>query len=364
MFKLLIDTHHHHAAARVLPQSWLDGFSTSVYEPRRPTDRVEGDFDLSEAEVLVVRSVTRVDADVLKRAPRLRAVVTCSSGFDHLDVDALRARGVAWFHGRGGNAVAVTEWVLWALHRQWGLAYQPSRSLVGRRVIVVGCGAVGACVMAALRGLGAEVVAVDPPRGRRDPNFEGVSLEEALAGGCDALTLHVPRVYAGPDATHHLIGPSQLEALRGAAVLNAARGGVLDETAAVAERRAGRISGLWLDTFEREPEIAAETLALCDGATPHIAGHSVEGKLKVAWAPMSAVRAHLQLPEIASVDLPEIVCPDAFVALDQSSRALRDGTEFVSLRAQHRRREGQYGGAGTFADALAEVGCSQFSPLL
>ncbi len=364
--KLLIDVHHAEGAPHVLPRDWLHGFDVAVYEPGRVDRVVQGSFGLAEAEAVVLRSVTPLGADALGRAPRLRAAATCSSGTDHVDLRALAQRGVPLFSGRGGNAVAVAEWVAWALCRQWGVDPASARPWAGRRVVVVGVGAVGGCVAALVRQWGGEAVLVDPPRKRAEPDFPGVSLRAALLDPCDALTLHVPRVRTGPDRTVGLLGDAALRQLGGATVLNAARGDVLDERAASAAR--GQLAGLWCDTFANEPSPSRQTVAMADGVSPHVAGHSVAGKLKVAWLPMVQLRAALGLAPAcdleaavsaarAAVATSQPSPQDAFAVLDAASRQLQHGADFRGLRAAHRRFEGGLLAVRSAAAALSEVRC-------
>ena len=364
---LLIDSVHAACAPHVLPRGWLAGFDLSVYAPGDPAQVLAGPADLGSADALMLRSVTRVTAAQVAQARRLSAVATCSSGTDHIDLSALSPAGISAFSGRGGNAIAVAEWVAWALARQWRCDLRAPAPWRGRRIIVVGVGAVGGCVSALAAQLGATVVKVDPPRATRDPAFAAdptqMTLTRALAEPCDALTLHVPLVPDGAYPTVGLIGAAELGRLAGACVLNAARGGVLDEPTAAAARRAGALSGLWCDTFLNEPRPDPSFVDACDGATPHIAGHSIAGKLKVAWLPMMALRAHFDLP--AALDLAAAVtaargdeAPFDHV-LDGTSAAMAGlaGADFRPLRAAHRRQEGGLLTGGAASAALLEAGC-------
>ena len=228
---LLIDTLHATCGPQVLPRAWLDGFDLSIYRPGYPDQQLSGPASLLDADALMLRSVSKVNAAMLATTPRLRAVATCSSGTDHVDVRAMARARIPLFSGRGGNAIAVTEWVAWALHRQWSVDPASDKPWRGRRIIVVGVGAVGACVRALALQWGAKVIAVDPPRAARDQNFAAdpntMSLAEALQSPCDALTLHVPLVDDGPHPTRGLIDAAEMAQLSGATLLNAARGGVI-----------------------------------------------------------------------------------------------------------------------------------------
>lgn len=338
----------------IVPNAWLDGLDCRPYESGAllASARVG---DLASAEGLVVRSMTRVDAAALRSMPSLRAVATLSSGCDHLDLPALADRGVALFTGHGGNAVAVADWVLWALCRLWRVV--PAKTaMAGRRVVVVGVGAVGGEVMALLRAHGADCVPVDPPRAARDPLFVGLSLAQALIGRVDALTLHVPLERHGAHPTVALVDATVLDAVPGAAVLQASRGGVLDEAAARRARSSGKIAGLALDVFVGEPLPDPALVAAADLVTPHIAGHSAEGKVRVAGLAIDPWRRAL-IPDAPPLDI-ELACafahaqtvalvgdgaPAAFASLDAADTALRElvglGASFRPQRARHRRCE-------------------------
>ncbi len=343
---LLIDDTLVGGTVNVLPAAWLRGCRARTYP--------SGDLDgagraLAQADAILLRSVTKVTADHVMRAPRLKAVATLSSGTDHVDERALSAAGIPLFTGRGGNAIAVADWVQWALTRLLGSATRPD--IRGFRAVVIGCGAVGGLVSERLGGLGAEVIEVDPPRAQREPGYVSVDLDAALATHPRIVTLHTPLTRGGPYATADLLNAARLERLDGALVLNAARGGVLDERAAGALRRRGGLRGLAVDTFEHEPRPDASFVAACDLATPHIGGHSIEGKLRVAALPVMAVRACLGLP--AAVDLPGAMAAavdqphgdrpfarDPLAALDMSSAALKSGPgDFKAHRAAHWRIE-------------------------
>ncbi len=334
------------ANPRILPDSWLSDCEIVAYPPGALLYAPAA--ALSRAHAVVLRSMTRFGPGEAAALPSLQALATLSSGVDHVTVEPVPLR-----HGRGGNAVAVADWVVWALSRLW----RDLDSFAGRRVAVVGVGAVGSAVSEALARLKVELVLVDPPRARHDATFAGVSLDEAIEAGVDAITLHVPRIRDGVDVTMGLLDLRRLNALSqrgGAVVLNAARGGVLDEVAAVALRRSGRLAGLALDVFVAEP---SPDPAIVDGAdlvTPHIAGHSIEGKLRVGALAIAALRRDLGLSD-ASVDFASAVTAvagsaraasaplQAFEVLDATDKALRvacagDG-DFTALRGRHLRSE-------------------------
>jgi phosphoglycerate dehydrogenase-like enzyme len=325
MVRLLVDRAVWDGSAQALPVSWLDGFQLTTFAADRPDELTAG---LARADALLLRSVTRLTPEILRVAKDLRAVATLSSGVDHLDPDDLATRGVRLFTGHGGNALAVADWVAWALHRLCG------KSLAEKRILVVGVGAVGSAVARRLQAQGALVMRCDPPRAEREPGFTSMDLDDALStGGLDAVTLHVPLEHAGRHPTWHLLDEARLRRLAGAVVLNSARGGVLDEEAAAFLRTSGHLAGLAIDTWQGEPRPRTHAVQACDLATPHLAGHSIEGKLKVAARSVAGLRAFVGLP-VDAVDLTTAICEsvqirgahaalEPFAALDHATAAFR-----------------------------------------
>lgn len=229
---------------------------------------------LAGADVLLVRSVTRVDAALLDGSP-VRFVGSATIGTDHVDLGYLAERGIPFAHAPGSNAVSVVEYVLAAI-----LAVHAERGerLAGKTVGVVGCGHIGGRLAQRLPALGLRVLKTDPPLAEAG-GAGFVPLERVLAEA-DIVTLHTPLTRTGPHPTYHLVGAAQLAAMRPDALLvNAARGAVVDNAALCEALEAGRIGGAVLDVWEGEPEPDPALLALVDIATPHIAGYSFDGKI-------------------------------------------------------------------------------------
>ncbi len=227
------------------------------------------------AEVLLVRSVTRVGRELLE-GTRVRFVATATIGFDHVDRDYLAMRGIGFAAAPGSNAQSVAEYVTTAL------LLLESRGRIELRkstLGVVGVGNVGSRVDRMARALGMRVLLDDPPRARAEGPSSFVSLE-SVCREADVITFHVPLSREGPDPTYHLIDSHLLGRIRpGAILLNTSRGSVHDTEALKTARRASRPGALVLDVFEAEPRIDPELVALADLATPHIAGYSFDGKV-------------------------------------------------------------------------------------
>lgn len=243
--------------------------------------------DVAAADALFVRAVSRVDAELLTGS-RVRFVGTATSGCDHVDTAWLARRGIAFAHAPGCNAAAVADWVVAVLAR---LAGQGVGQLGAGRVGIVGVGQVGGRVAARLEALGYELYRCDPPRAEAEGEAGFVDLEQALA--CDVVTLHVPLTGAGTYPTRGLIGAEELAAIApGAVLLNAARGGVIDEDALASRLDDGPDLVAVLDTWANEPVIDADLLARVALGTPHVAGYSLEGRLRGTAMVAAAAARH------------------------------------------------------------------------
>jgi erythronate-4-phosphate dehydrogenase len=230
--------------------------------------------DLVDVDMLVVRSITRIDAALLA-GTRVRFVGTATSGIDHVDSADLDRLGIAFHAALGCNANAVAEYMTAA----WlTLATLRGETLAGRRVGVVGVGHVGSLVAGKARALGMEPVLNDPPKAREAGSAIYRPLSDLL--DCDIVTCHTPLTFDGPDPTWGLIGEPFLSRLKpGAWLCNAGRGGVVHEAALHTALDEKCLDAVVLDVWDREPEIDGRLLARVDIGTPHIAGYSLEGKL-------------------------------------------------------------------------------------
>lgn len=265
--------------------------------------------ELMGAEVLCVRSVTKVDAALLE-GTGVRCVVTATIGYDHVDLKYLESKKIAFASAPGSNANSVSEYITAAL---LVLAGRLDKSLKGMTLGVVGVGNVGSRVVRKAEALGMTVLRNDPPLARQtgDPKYRPLS--EVLSKA-DVVTVHVPLSKTGPDATYHLIDAGFLARLKpGAILLNSSRGSVHDSGALLDCARSGRLAGLVLDVFEGEPSISPEILSAASLGTPHIAGYSFDGKVAGTVMIYEAVCRHLgatpswdPTPLLPAPEVPEI----------------------------------------------------------
>lgn len=231
--------------------------------------------DLVDADVVVVRTVTRVNADLLD-GTAVRFVATATSGHDHIDTDYLLKNNIGFAGAPGCNARSVAEYVLSAV---FALADQNRIDLTGKTVGIIGCGHAGSTVLEFFRALGMKCLINDPPLQSADSRFRSHGLDEISTA--DVITLHVPLVTDGPWTTHHLIDEKFLSRLRADVILiNTSRGGVVDEAAICRFMDNSPYSSVVLDVWEGEPGINPGLLQRAAIATAHIAGYSTDARLR------------------------------------------------------------------------------------
>lgn len=251
----------------------VDAFFAEFGEIRRLPGRQITRADVHDADVLLVRSVTKVDRDLLEGSA-VRFVGTCTIGTDHLALDYFHQEGIQWSSAPGCNARGVVDYVLGSLLT---LAEIEDANLNQRTYGVVGAGEVGGRLVNVLKGLGFNVLVCDPPRQAAEGG-DYVSLEQIIER-CDVISLHTPLDKSAENATWHLLDQQRLNQLKhGTWLINASRGPVIDNNALreVLTRREDLQAVL--DVWEAEPQVDVELADLCVLATPHIAGYSLDGK--------------------------------------------------------------------------------------
>ncbi|KAA1174950.1 4-phosphoerythronate dehydrogenase PdxB [Marinobacter salinexigens] len=273
----------------------LDSFFGDIGEIRRVPGRTMSAEDVRDADVLLVRSVTRVGAELLEGS-RVRFVGTSTIGTDHIDQDWLKDRGIAFSAAPGCNANSVAEYVLSVL-----LLHAERQGLddwTNLSVGIVGVGNVGKKVAHKLERLGFDVHLCDPPRSE-DPGDQDAERFESLSDvlKCDVVSLHTPLTRDARHATWHMIGSAELAGLNASQLLiSAGRGEVIDCTALSERLDQAGAPVVALDVWEPEPAIEPELLTKVWLATPHIAGYSLEGKVQGTEIVYQALSRFLGLP--------------------------------------------------------------------
>ncbi len=227
---------------------------------------------LKEADVLIVRAITEVNKNLLKNTS-VKFVGTTTIGTDHIDLDYLLKNKIAFADAKGCNADSVLEYVFAALFK---IAVKENLNLEGKTLGVVGVGTIGSKVVKVAETLGMKVKKNDPPLERK--GLKGfTTLKDTLDS--DIVTFHVPLNLDGIDKTFHLLNEDNFKLVKpGIIIINTSRGQVIDNEVLKSEIKNKNLKVI-LDVWEKEPEIDPELLNEIYLATPHIAGHSYEGKV-------------------------------------------------------------------------------------
>jgi len=229
--------------------------------------------ELKNADALIVRSITKVNKDLLENT-HVKFVGTATIGTDHVDIEYLNSRNIYFKDAASCNADAVAEYVFTSLSN---FAADNLFPIEKKSIGVVGVGNIGSRVVRLAEGLGMKVLKNDPPLQRKSKSTEFVSLEETLKA--DIITFHVPLNLDGVDKTFHLMGEEKLSTLQNKKIIiNASRGQVTDNSELLnfIKRKNLLVN---LDVWENEPDINIDLLNQVYLASPHIAGYSLEGKV-------------------------------------------------------------------------------------
>ena len=233
--------------------------------------------DLVDIDALMIRSVTRVNADLIAQANQLKFVGSATAGIDHVDQNLLQQRGIYFTGAPGCNKVGVAEYVISSM---LVLAQEQGFSIFDKTVGIIGAGEVGSYLQHCLEGIGIKVLLNDPLKQACGDKREFTSLE-ALIKQADIITVHTPITRDGEHSTYHLFDHTRLSNLRSDQILiNAARGAIVDNLAL--KQRLLKNDGFTavLDVFEYEPQVDLDLVPLLAFATPHIAGYGLEGKAR------------------------------------------------------------------------------------
>ena len=264
---------------------------------------------LSDCEGLIVRSETKVTADLLDAATNLRVIGRAGVGVDNIDVSAATIRGVVVMNAPDGNTITTAEHtiaMLISLARSIPQASSSLKSgrwdrkkfvgveLQGKTLGVVGLGRIGRVVASRARAMGMMIVAYDPfiaPEQARDLEIELVPLNEVYERA-DFLTVHTPLTAE----TRGLIDREALGRMKkGARIINCARGGLIDEDALYEAITSGAIAGAALDVFMEEPPPSDHKLLQLDQVivTPHLGASTKEAQEGVAFTVAEQMRDYL-----------------------------------------------------------------------
>src|SRR5437588_1215658 len=295
---------------------------------------------LAGCEGLIVRSETKVTADLLDAAKQLRVIGRAGVGVDNIDVPAATAYGIVVMNAPDGNTITTAEHtiaLLVALARRVPQANSSLKSgkwerknfigteLLGKTLGIIGLGRIGRVVADRARALGMKILAYDPfvaPEQARDLEIETASFEDAVTRS-DFLTIHTPLTAE----TRGIIGPDAFARMKqGVRVINCARGGLVDEAALYQAIKSGKVAGAALDVFDQEPPPADHPLLSLDEVivTPHLGASTTEAQEGVAFTVAEQMRDYLLTGALrGAVNVPalgtkELTTLQPYIALAES----------------------------------------------
>lgn len=252
------------------------------------------------ANVLFVRTPIKCNP-VLLEGNRVEYIGTASIGFDHIDLSYCKEHDIAWSNAPGCNKGSVLSYVLAAISSVASLEH-PEDYTIG----VVGVGNIGSHIAESCRALGMKVLLNDPIREENEGSEQFVSLKE-IAEKCNIITFHTPLTRTGKYPSFHLANEAFFSYIGGKKpiIINAARGGVINEESLLQAHSEGKIGGMIIDCWEHEPNINHELLNTANIATPHIAGFSRDGKFNGTRMTVAAFARHFGI----EVDVTRITPP-------------------------------------------------------
>ena len=322
---------------KVLIADALSPAAVSVFEDRGldPVVNVGLNSDALVQEIqgydgVVVRSASKITADVIANAPKLKVIGRAGIGVDNIDVKAATARGIIVMNTPFGNAITTAEHavsMMMALARQIPAANQSTQQgrwekskfvgteIFGKTLGIIGCGNIGAIVASRAQGLKMKVVAFDPFLSQERAVALGVRKVELadLLKAADFITLHTPL----NDKTRNILSEEALESCKkGVRIINCARGGLVDEAALAKALKSGRIAGAALDVFLEEPAKNNPLFGLENViCTPHLGASTREAQENVAvqvaeqmsdYLISGAISNAINFPSVSAEDAPKL----------------------------------------------------------
>jgi D-3-phosphoglycerate dehydrogenase len=309
---------------------------------------------IGEYHGMIVRSATKVTADLLGAAENLKIVGRAGTGVDNIDLNAATAHGVVVVNTPGGNAVSVAELVVGVIIAcarkitradasmkagEWAKKQLRGRELNGKTIGIVGLGRIGREVAKRAKPFGLKVIGYDPfvtEESVREQGIELVELPELLSRS-HIITLHVPV----NEKTRNLIGPGEIASMRdGVIMLNIARGGLVDEAALIEGLKGGKVSAAGLDCYTNEPEPMRELVEHQNVvATPHIGASTAEAQEQVGYYVAGYVADYLARGVLQSAVNYPAVSAEEMEALGPNLKLASRLGAFASQVAAGRMRE-------------------------
>ena len=275
----------------------LDELFGDLAKITRVNGRSINSEQVANADALVLRSTAKVTPALLKGS-KVQFVGTCTIGTDHLATDYMDANSIVWRNAPGCNAAGVADYVIACLNHAWQtLGIDPSQQTIG----IVGAGNVGGQLAQRLQKAGFNLLQCDPPKA--DGGHQGyVELDELLAR-CQIVCLHTPLTKTGAHATDNLLHEQRIKNLaKGTVLISAGRGEVVDQQALLERQKTHQDLHLFMDVWHQEPNIDKSLFDYCHCVTPHIAGYSLEGKMRGTYMIYEDFCKHFGLPSKHNLD--------------------------------------------------------------
>ncbi len=292
-----------------------------------------GPDEVRDADALVIRTRTQCNRQLLEGS-KVRFIATATIGYDHLDTEYLHEAGIQWTNCPGCNATSVAQYVRNSLFEaeQQGLVRLKDATLG-----IIGYGHVGKAVCKALSPHVGSIILNDPPLKDKLGKLEELGKLgelETLQTSCNIITLHTPLTHGGPYPTYHLVDEAFISRLkRGTILINAARGGVVNESALMQALDRGHIGAAIIDTWESEPDINLQLLRKTFIGTPHIAGYSADGKANATRMALEALAHWMGRNEQFDIQPPE--GPRNYNPMDDSERLKENPSGFEYQRGHY-----------------------------
>lgn len=272
-----------------------EGVKLFRFDPEDDWSLISTEFR-KECEALIVRTVSRIDKDHFDIGlfPSLKFVGTASAGYDHIDVAYLKSNGIDFSDAGGANAQAVGEYVA-SVIVQWSI--ETGKPLEDCSIGIVGFGHTGSAVGSIMGDFGCKIIPHDPPKALREDAFKSYSLDDVLH--CDVITFHVPLNNNPNYPTYYWMGTGKFKLFQGSLIINAARGGVVEESALLDWFNGDSHNRRFvLDVWENEPRLNKLVAELAWISTPHIAGYSIQSKRNATRMIMKSMCNYLQIPNM------------------------------------------------------------------
>ena len=252
---------------------------------------------VAQADALVLRATANITPAMLSHS-QVQFVGTCTIGTDHLAKDYMDANNIVWRNAPGCNAAGVGDYVIACLNHAWQtLGIDPREVTIG----IVGAGNVGGRLAQRLRAAGFNLLICDPPQACAGQKGL-VTLDELLAQS-QIICLHTPLTKQGRHATENLINAQRVTGLaKGTLLISAGRGEVIDQQAVLERQQQHNDLHLYMDVWHQEPNIDIQLFGYSHCVTPHVAGHSLEGKMRGTHMIYQALCQHFDLHVSETLD--------------------------------------------------------------